>query len=264
MTENELLLEEEPTDDDVATSQNKTGTLTAIVEILDRSGSMAEGNFIDEVRNGYNAYIKANRELPGMAVVFTVLFDTQIDLVVNGMDVNDVPDLTPENYFPRGGTSLNDAVMFAIEAVDAWIKEQPEGMKPNNVVVEIQTDGEENSSARYNRHNAAAMSEFREIVKGKEAAGWVFSYVGTSGDAVGAAVNLGVSMQMAQRTSANMHKGATANNAYFASKVSSMSYVRGLAGDAGAEEKTAAYCFSDEQKKQMLAPDPTEDPDVDL
>lgn len=223
----------------------ETNTTTVIVEVLDRSGSMAEDSFIDEVRNGYNQYIKDNIAMPGKAVVFTVVFDTDIEVIVDGIPVEDVPLLTEEAYHARGGTALNDAIAVAIERVSEWLAEQPKEEYPDNILVEIQTDGFENSSRRYNRHNHDQMEAFRELVSGKEKAGWVFSYVGCDGDAVGAAVSLGISPAMAARTATIMTKSSAGNAALYNAKTSNIRSVR--TGEASIN----AYAFSDLQKSEM-------------
>jgi Mg-chelatase subunit ChlD len=254
MQKQEPLIEEHP----ATPTETEVGTLTVIVEVLDMSGSMGAKNFIDEVRGGYNAYIKKNIDMPGRAVVFTVLFDTEIKVVVNGIPVEEVPELTTQDYFARGGTALNDAVAVAISTVSAWIEAQPESNKPDHVVVEIQTDGEENSSIEYSRSNSQAMSALREIIAGKEAAGWVFSYIGTEGDVFAAAVSMGISREMAMATSGNMSKSATGNAAYFASKADIMTTLRSTTCDSYSGSAAALYSFSADQRKSMTDSDEEE------
>ena len=249
----EPLLEEQRTTNTEVADDKSVDTLTVLVEVLDMSGSMADGGFIEEVRNGYNHYIEENAKLPGRAVVFTVLFDTHITMVVDGVPVEDVPELTSAVYHPRGGTALNDAVAFAISSVDEWIQKQPKDNKPDNVVVEIQTDGEENSSVEYSRHDKTAMAAFRELIGGKEASGWVFSYIGTSADAIGKAVEMGISAGMAAQTSRFMSKNAVGNNAYYSAKLDLMSNVRSAAPGAAAVD---SYCFTSLQKSAMTGETP--------
>lgn len=249
-TEEPLLREQdETTETPDITSGSDVDSLTVIVEVLDRSGSMGIGGFIDEVRNGYNQYIKKNIDLPGRAIVFTVIFDTEINMIVEGLPVEDVPELTTTDFYPGGGTALNDAVAEAIVAVDAWIHKQPEDDQPDNVVIEIQTDGEENSSQKYSSRDAESLKEFRELIAGKEAAGWIFTYVGTEGDAIGAAVEMGISHSMAARTSSNMGKSAVTNDAYFGAKFSNMEAVRSTPDMANIN-----YCFTEDQKTSMGDP----------
>ena len=66
--------------------------LTELVFILDRSGSMA-GLEADTI-GGFNAMLDRQRGEPGRALVSTVLFDSQIDVIHDRVDIKDVKPLT--------------------------------------------------------------------------------------------------------------------------------------------------------------------------
>ena len=82
--------------------------LTEIVFILDRSGSMA-GLEADTI-GGFNAMIEKQKAEPGQAMVSTVLFDNEIQVIHDRVPLEKIPPLTEKEYFVRGCTALLDAV----------------------------------------------------------------------------------------------------------------------------------------------------------
>ena len=74
--------------------------MTELVFILDRSGSMS-GLEMDTI-GGFNSMLKKQRKEPGDAVVSTVLFDNQTEVVHDRIAIADVPNLTERDYFVRG------------------------------------------------------------------------------------------------------------------------------------------------------------------
>lgn len=89
--------------------------MTELVFILDRSGSMS-GLEMDTI-GGFNSMLKKQRKEPGDAVVSTVLFDNQTEVVHDRIAIADVPNLTERDYFVRGCTALLDAVGGAIHHI---------------------------------------------------------------------------------------------------------------------------------------------------
>ena len=82
--------------------------LTELVFILDRSGSMAglEGDTI----GGFNAMIEKQKREPGEALVSTVLFDNETEVIHDRVDLRKIERLTDREYYVRGCTALLDAV----------------------------------------------------------------------------------------------------------------------------------------------------------
>ena len=66
--------------------------LTEIVFILDRSGSMA-GLEADTI-GGFNAMIEKQKGEPGQALVSTVLFDNEIQVIHDRVPLEKIPPLT--------------------------------------------------------------------------------------------------------------------------------------------------------------------------
>ena len=86
--------------------------LTEIVFILDRSGSMSglEGDTI----GGFNGILEKQKKQPGEALISTVLFDHESEVIHDRADLQNMKPLTDKEYYVRGCTALLDAVGGAI------------------------------------------------------------------------------------------------------------------------------------------------------
>ena len=82
-------------------------TLTEIVFILDRSGSMA--GLEDDTIGGFNAMIAKQKGEPGEALVSTVLFDNVSVVIHDRVDIQKIEPMTRKDYYVRGCTALLDA-----------------------------------------------------------------------------------------------------------------------------------------------------------
>ena len=89
--------------------------MTELVFILDRSGSMA-GLEADTI-GGFNAMIEKQKREPGAALVSTVLFSNESEVIHDRLPLDRVPSMTEREYFPRGCTALLDAVGGAIHHI---------------------------------------------------------------------------------------------------------------------------------------------------
>lgn len=148
--------------------------------LLDRSGSMA--HLQTDVIGHYNEFIRSQAKLPGNARVSLVIFDTEYKEVYLDRPINEVPELTNETYFARGGTAYLDAIGRLIRSVDA-IKD-----KPRKVMFVINTDGEENSSKEFK------LPDIKDtITERTNNHDWQFVFVGAGIDATAAGTSLGVS-----------------------------------------------------------------------
>lgn len=132
--------------------------------ILDRSGSMS--SIWNEITTAVNEHLKTKAE---GALTSLLLFDTE------GLDYlfKNEPVPTPldgENFKPRGGTPLRDAIMYAIETLNSEWKNQ---LRDFEVEITIFTDGEENSSTLWKSEDVA-----RAITHFSESYGWKISFIG--------------------------------------------------------------------------------------
>ncbi len=79
-----------------------------IVFIVDRSGSM-QGSESDTI-GGYHAFLAKQRAQEGATRVTTVLFDNLYELLHDTVELPLVRDITQQDYFVRGTTTLYDGL----------------------------------------------------------------------------------------------------------------------------------------------------------
>ena len=141
--------------------------LTELVFILDRSGSMA-GLEADTI-GGFNAMTQKQRKEPGEALVSTVLFDNETQVIHDRVPLEKVPALTQKEYYVRGCTALLDAVGGAIHHIGNVHKYAREEDRPEKTLFVITTDGMENASRRYTYDKVKAMIEHQREKSGPTA-----------------------------------------------------------------------------------------------
>ena len=165
-------------------------TLTELVFILDRSGSMAglEGDTI----GGFNGMLAKQQAQPGQARVTTLLFDHEHQFIHDRLDLAAVSPLTPESYFVRGNTALLDAMGKAVQKVDRVMAATEPSHRPDQVLFVIITDGMENASRRFTRQQIAS------LVAARREMGWEFVFLGANMDAIAVAESYGFAPDRAQ------------------------------------------------------------------
>ena len=168
--------------------------MTELVFILDRSGSMA--GLEKDTIGGFNSMLEKQRKEPGDAVVSTVLFDNQAEVIHDRVALADVPNLTDREYYVRGCTALLDAVGGAIHHIGNVHKYARREDVPEKTLLIITTDGMENASRRYTYDKVRRMIEHE-----KEKYGWEFLFLGANIDAAAEAKRFGIDESMA----ANYH-----------------------------------------------------------
>ena len=89
--------------------------LTELVFILDRSGSMA--GLESDTIGGYNAMLKKQKAEAGEAIVTTVLFDDDYQLLHDRIDIRGIKPITEKDYYVRGSTALLDALGRTISKI---------------------------------------------------------------------------------------------------------------------------------------------------
>ena len=166
--------------------------LTEIVFILDRSGSMS--GLESDTIGGYNSMIEKQKKEEGEALISTVLFDGQTDVLHDRVPLDKISPITEKEYFVRGSTALLDAVGGAIHHIGNVHKYAREEDVPEKTLFIITTDGMENSSRQYSYDRVKKMIE-----KQKEKYHWEFIFLGANIDAVGVADRFGVDRQHAVR-----------------------------------------------------------------
>ena len=164
--------------------------LTELVFILDRSGSMA--GLESDTIGGFNAMIKKQKGEPGEALVSTVLFDNETQVIHDRVDIRKVKPMTDRDYSVRGCTALLDAVGGAIHHIGNIHKYAREEDVPEKTLFVITTDGMENASHQYTYDRLKAM-----IRRQKETYGWEFIFLGANIDAAREAARFGIDKEQA-------------------------------------------------------------------
>jgi uncharacterized protein YegL len=159
--------------------------LTELVFILDRSGSMA--GLESDTIGGFNAMLKKQKETEGEAVVTTVLFDDQYELLHDRIDIKGIQPITENEYFVRGSTALLDAVGRTISRIVNIHRHTDQEHRAEKVLFVITTDGLENASREFDFDKIRRMIE-----KQKNEYGWEFIFLGANMDAVAVAARFGI------------------------------------------------------------------------
>ena len=159
--------------------------MTELVFILDRSGSM--NGLEKDTIGGFNAMIEKQKKEEGEALISTVLFDNDMQVIHDRVPLDSVPALTEKEYFVRGCTALLDAVGGAIHHIGNVHKYAREEDRPEKTLFVITTDGMENASCRYTYDKVRSMIEHE-----KEKYGWEFLLLGANIDAAREAARFGI------------------------------------------------------------------------
>ena len=168
--------------------------LTEIVFILDRSGSMS--GLENDTIGGFNAMIEKQKGEPGEALVSTVLFDNETQVIHDRLPLEKIRPLTRKEYYVGGSTALLDAVGGAIHHIGNVHKYAREEDRPEKTLFVITTDGMENASRKYTYDRVKMM-----IRRQQEKYGWEFIFLGANIDAAKEAARFGISQDRA----ANYH-----------------------------------------------------------
>ena len=159
--------------------------MTELVFILDRSGSMA--GLEKDTIGGFNSLIEKQRKEPGNAVVSTVLFDNESEVIHDRLPLENIPPMTDKEYYVRGCTALLDAVGGAIHHIGNVHKYARREDVPDKTLFIITTDGMENASRHYTYDKIHAM-----IKRQQEKFGWEFIFLGANIDAAAEAKRFGI------------------------------------------------------------------------
>ena len=175
---------------------------TELVFILDRSGSM--GGLETDTIGGFNSLIEKQKKEDGTAVVSTVLFDDQMEIIYDRVNLSEVKKLTDKEYYVRGCTALLDAVGSTIRHIESVQKGLSDEEKPEKTLFVITTDGFENASKEYTYKSVKSL-----IDKSKEN-GYEYLFLGANIDAAQEAERIGIQRSNAA-TFVNDKKGIDIN-----------------------------------------------------
>jgi uncharacterized protein YegL len=159
--------------------------LTELVFILDRSGSMSglEGDTI----GGFNSMLEKQKKEPGEAMVTTVLFDDQYELLHDRISLMGVMSMTDREYYARGTTALLDAIGKTIQKIKGVQKNTSEEMRAEKVLFVIITDGFENASREY------SFGQVKALIEEQKKNNWEFLFLGANIDSKDTGRKMGIS-----------------------------------------------------------------------
>jgi len=162
---------------------------------------------------GFNSFLaeqkKANVDEARLTLV---QFDHEYNVIHNAKPLAEVPDLTAETYVPRGNTALLDAMGRTIVTTGEALTAMPEHERPEQVVILVITDGEENASTEYTKDKIAEMVKVQT-----DHYKWQFVFLGANLDAIRAGGSVGVNAANAMNFQANaagmgiMYQAVSAN-----------------------------------------------------
>ena len=168
--------------------------LTEVVFILDRSGSMS--GMEDDTIGGFNSMIEKQKKSEGEALVSTILFDHETEVIHDRVPLTEIKPMTEQDYWTRGSTALLDAIGKSIKHIKNIHKYAREEDCPEKTLFCITTDGMENASIVY------SYEEIKKMVEAQKELGWEFLFLGANIDAIETAGHLGISRNRA----ANFHQ----------------------------------------------------------
>ncbi|MBP3782691.1 MAG: VWA domain-containing protein [Butyrivibrio sp.] len=164
--------------------------ITEIVYILDRSGSM--GGLEADTIGGFNSMMEKQKKTGEDALVSTVLFDDECEVLYDRVPLGKVEKMTDNQYYVRGCTALLDAVGGAIKHIGNVHKYAREEDRPAKTIFVITTDGMENASRNYSYEKVQKM-----VKRQQKKYGWEFIFIGANIDAYAEAQKLGVRKERA-------------------------------------------------------------------
>lgn len=139
--------------------------------VVDESGSMAviQRQALAGINETLQTIDKMQKAYPDMTQRVTLLtFDSShLKFIYDNVASADAHPLRSNEYCPRGGTPLYDAIGVGIARINALC--QPS----DQVLVTIITDGEENSSREYN------LEMVKNLIDKLKQQGWTFTFIGT-------------------------------------------------------------------------------------
>jgi uncharacterized protein YegL len=158
--------------------KEKVKKVSYITFVIDESGSMA--GVRDATITGINEQIQQIKKDFGSksedidTFVSLIKFSGDVQTVFAHIPLDKLKEITSEDYIPNGNTAMYDAVGHAIDQ----LKERKDINEENtSSLVIVVSDGEENSSKKYNSESLAAA-----IGKMNETKRWTFSYLGANQD----------------------------------------------------------------------------------
>lgn len=169
--------------------------------VADRSGSMI--SILNDAIGAFNAFIDQQQAGDGEAKLTVALFDTQYEIMQEGVDIKAATKFDKSNFVPRGSTALFDAIGRTLTNLIA----RREAGEIDAAIVTILTDGEENASREFRAEDIKKLIE-----KCEKEYGWEFIFLAANQDAFATGSTFGIKASNAYNFAADAAglKSATA------------------------------------------------------
>jgi hypothetical protein len=212
---------------------------THISFIIDRSGSMY--SCWDDTINGLKSFISDQKKEDLKCTFSLTVFDDEIEYPIRFEDIHKITDeyIDSLNIYPRGRTSLRDAIGSTIRFTGERLSDMYEDERPDRVMTVIQTDGRENDSKEY---DAATLRQMIEHQKDKY--NWNFMFIGANEEVVIDAINL-YGLDSTSTTHYNI------NNSPDTFKVISAKIKTYRSSAVGSTDYLASMSFNDDDRNTM-------------
>jgi hypothetical protein len=144
---------------------NMSELKTSITMVLDRSGSMESCR--KATINAVNSYLleaRADKALKDAEFELTIFDSESIDTIRSGK-TSDIKDIGLDDFVPRAGTPLFDAIGRGIDSLDTKAKN-------SKAVLVVMTDGQENQSRKHTLESVST------LLKDRQEKGWLIVFLG--------------------------------------------------------------------------------------
>lgn len=162
------------TNSDSDQKKSKKPSHTRVHFILDESGSM--GSCRQSTIDGFNEYLQGlrvdNQKTGNKYKISLTKFEGgNIESVFSDLKIEEVRDITYNDFTPAGMTNLNDAIGSTLSKMKS-----KRVNKNTKTLVIIMTDGHENASREY------SVGDVRLLVEEVESKGWTVTFLGANID----------------------------------------------------------------------------------
>lgn len=150
-----------------------------IIAILDSSGSMEYMG--KEPIQSINAFIETQRETANGKETFSLItFSSSVKTIINNEKLLDMEPIDQSSYIPEGFTALNDAICCTI-------KKTLKSDNPDNKILLVITDGQENASKKYKKSD---VKKYISLVEEKN--NWKVIFLGANMNALEEGTDLNI------------------------------------------------------------------------
>jgi Mg-chelatase subunit ChlD len=146
---------------------------TDITMLVDRSGSMQ--SIKEQMESAFRNFVKEHKKVPSTKLTL-IQFDDENkqEVIYSAMPIKTIERLMLK---PRGNTPLLDAFVTAIDTTGKRLAAMSDSERPDQVLMVVITDGQENASTEFNRKDV-----FDRVTHQRNNYNWQFVYMGANQD----------------------------------------------------------------------------------